>query len=73
MNGLENEYAAQVNFRIFNAKDNAEGESLFSQMAMRGHPGIIIYDGNAQEVYRSIGVVNEDVLKAHLTEVLQGA
>ena len=62
VNGLDEEYGAEVAFVSLNARDGAMGESLFAQLALRGHPGIIIYNQDGGEVYRGIGVIDEQTL-----------
>jgi len=59
VNGLKVDFENQVTFLDFNARDSADGEQLFSQLSLPGHPSFVIYDADGTEVYRSLGIVEE--------------
>ena len=70
MNGLQAEYDKQVKFISFNAKDGGEGEALFQSLGLPGHPSIVIYTSDEEEVYRRFGIVDEISLIDKLDEIL---
>lgn len=70
VNGLEEEYGAQVAFRDVNARDGETGERLFGQLSLPGHPAILIYAPDGEQLYRGVGIVAEAALRAALTAAL---
>lgn len=70
MNGLEEDYTGQITFQTFNAGDGADGETLFDQLGLRGHPAVLIYSSDGQEVFRQLGVISADDLEAVLMDEL---
>ena len=65
VNGLEDEYT-NITFVSLNPLDNADGESLFDQLALRGHPAILVFDASGQEIYRGYGVIEPEILVSYL-------
>lgn len=66
MNGLQEQYTGEIEFVYLNAADNAEGQSAFEQLALPGHPSIVIFDAEGNELYRGFGTFEESVLEAEL-------
>lgn len=66
MNGLQAEYSDSVAFESLNAADNAEGQNAFEQLILPGHPSIVIFDAEGQEVYRGFGTFEEEILESEL-------
>lgn len=65
VNRLEDEYRDQVAFKYLNAR--TDGEAAFRSLNLPGHPVTLIFvDG--QEVYRGLGIVAEDDLRAALED-----
>lgn len=70
VNGLKVDFENQVTFLDFNARDGGDGEQLFSQLSLPGHPSFVIYDAAGTEVYRSLGIVEEGELLGEIEGVL---
>ena len=71
MNGLQEEYSDEMTFVSFNAKDSADGETLFQQLGLPGHPSIVIYTPKGEEVFRQFGIMDELSLIDKLDEILE--
>jgi hypothetical protein len=72
VNGLQAEFIGDVLFVYFNATDQAQGERAFRQSGLPGHPSYVIFQPDGHELYRQIGVVEEQVLReAILTSLHQ--
>lgn len=56
---------------LLNAADNAVGQTAYEELILPGHPSIVIFDANGQEVYRGFGSFEEDDLSAEIDAVLQ--
>ena len=69
VNRLQETYG-EVEFVSLNAGDNAEGQSAFEQLTLLGHPAIVIFDADGQEVYRGFGTFDEDDLALELEAIL---
>ena len=67
VDGLEAEYGATVTFRQLNAQ--TDGQPIFEQLGLRGHPAFVIFDATGREVFRTLGIVEP----ARLVEALEGA
>ncbi|MBE0689625.1 MAG: hypothetical protein IH587_05830 [Anaerolineae bacterium] len=70
VNGLQEQYGTQVEFHELNALDGAEGERLFDQLALPGHPSVLIYAADGQRVYWGIGLVDGQQLQSEITQLL---
>lgn len=70
MNRLQENYA-EVEVISLNAGDNADGQSAFEQLTLLGHPAIVIFDADGQEVYRGFGTVDEDALALEIEAILR--
>ena len=71
VNGLQEEYSDNITFVSLNAKDGNNGEAIFQQLGLPGHPGIIIYTTDSEEVYRQFGIVDDSSLVDKLDEILE--
>jgi hypothetical protein len=70
VNGLKEEYSDDVDFVSLNAKDGKNGETIFQQLGLPGHPSIVIYTKDGEEVYRQFGIVDDLNLIDKLNEIL---
>lgn len=68
MNRLEEQYGTDIAFEYLNALDGGIGQSAFSQLGLRGHPAIVIFDAQGQEILRVFSIIEEDLI----VEVLNG-
>jgi hypothetical protein len=53
VNGLEEEYREQVEFRSLNA--NTDGKQAFQAYALPGHPGYVILNSGGEVLWRGFG------------------
>ena len=67
VNGLEEEYG-EIAFRRLNA--GSDGAAAFEQLALRGHPGYLIFLPDGTEVFRSVGLQEEDTLRNTIEQIL---
>lgn len=67
VDGLEAEYGDRVTFRRLNA--NEEGEALFAELRLPGHPAMVIAAADGREVARLFGIVDEARLRQALDAV----
>lgn len=72
VNGFQEEYKEQMTFVSLNANDSGDGEALFQQLNLPGHPCIVIYTPDGVEVYRRYGIVSIDDLDETLVNILEG-
>lgn len=70
VDGLQARYSDQITFVYLNAGDNGQGEAVFTALALRGHPGYVIFDAAGKEVFRQLGQVEEDVLTTAIDDVI---
>ena len=70
VNGLETEYSEKVAFVRVNAGEG-EGEQLFRQLGLPGHPSYVVFSTAGQETFRTFGVVDSERLKNALEDVLR--
>lgn len=71
MNGLQDEYSDNVTFVSLNARDGADGEAIFQSLGLPGHPSIVIYMPDGEEIYRQFGIVTFDELDTTLVNALE--
>ncbi|HEX6383251.1 MAG TPA: thioredoxin family protein [Anaerolineae bacterium] len=69
VNGLEQEYGDQIDFRRHNIVTE-EGQAWARQYQLRGHPAYVLVDRKGQERWRYVGVVAEETMAAALAAVL---
>jgi hypothetical protein len=62
VNGIQEEYTAQVKFVLLNATDGGDGETIFQSLGLPGHPSIVIFAPDGEEVYRQFGIIDEFTL-----------
>lgn len=62
MNRLEEQYSTDIAFEYLNALDGGIGESSFTQLVLRGHPAILIFDAEGKEILRSLTILEEDLI-----------
>lgn len=67
---LEEAYDQRVTFVRFNARDGAEGEALFQQLSLPGHPSFALFAADARELERGVGVIAEAELRRMLEMAL---
>ncbi len=70
VNGLQEEYGERVAFIDLNAQDGADGERLFDQLGLRGHPSFILYSADGQQTYQGIGIIEEQQLRQEIMQTL---
>lgn len=70
VDGLQEDYKAQVTFVSLNASDGGDGEALFQQLGLPGHPGIVIYTPDGEEAFRRYGILSFDDLDVILGDIL---
>ena len=68
MNGLEQEYGDQVDFRRLDV--NGEGKSAFEAYRLLGHPSYIILNKNSEVVWSSVGVKSREDLENQILSTL---
>ena len=71
VNGLETEFEGEVAFLYLNAADNGDGEQLFDQLVLRGHPGYVLFAADGIESYRSVGLPDAETLRAAIADSLR--
>lgn len=69
VNRLEDAYQDQVSFVALDARDGGDGEQIFNQLSLPGHPTILLYSATGEQAYRGVGVLTE----AQLEEQIQMA
>lgn len=68
VNGIEAEFASNINFEYLNALDNGIGEATFDTLNLPGHPSYVVFDADGEEIYRGFGILTADQLR----EALEG-
>ena len=71
MNGLQEQYSDNIAFESLNAADDSVGQSAFEQLTLPGHPAIVIFDSDGQEVYRGLGSFEEEILATELNALIE--
>jgi hypothetical protein len=69
VDGLAQDYGDRVAFQRLNARQ--EGEKLFRQYGLRGHPAYVVLGRKGQVVWQQIGEVSHQGLEDALRQVLQ--
>lgn len=67
VNGLETDYGTEMTFLRLDARDGGEGQQLFSQLGLPGHPSILIFDVTGERVYRGVGIISDEQLREAIT------
>lgn len=65
MNGLEEEFDNQVEFRRIDANDR-DGRAIFLSYGLRGHPSYVILNPNTDVLWRGLGEHPQDVLEKQI-------
>jgi hypothetical protein len=71
VNGIQEDYGEQVSFVSVNVKDGGDGAALFQSLSLPGHPSIVIYMPDGEEVYRRFGIVDFDDLDNTLLDIIE--
>ncbi|MCA9884545.1 MAG: hypothetical protein KC708_16315 [Anaerolineae bacterium] len=71
VNGLEEQYSDQVAFMSYNARDGADGEAIFRDLNLPGHPSFVIFTAAGEEIYRAQGIIEETVLQQQIDAALE--
>lgn len=66
VNGLEDEYN-DISFQYLNA--TSDREAVFNQLGLRGHPAYLIFLPDGTEVFRAVGLQDEDDLRNAIEQV----
>jgi len=69
VDGLAQDYGERIVFQRLNAQQ--EGEQLFRQYRLRGHPAYVILDQRGQVAWQQIGEVSRQELVTALERVLK--
>lgn len=59
VDGLEEQYGAEITFVYLNAADDDVGQSAFESLGLPGHPSYVIFSVDGTEQYRAFGLVDE--------------
>lgn len=70
VNGLQDIYTNDIAFLQYDANKD-DGKALFEQLKLPGHPSILIYTPDGEEVYRHFGTVTFDDLENTLLDVIE--
>ena len=69
VNGLEEEFDAQVEFRRIDA-NSTDGQEIFHSFNLRGHPSYVILNPEADVLWLGLGEQPQDILADRLRLVL---
>ena len=69
MNGLETEYAGQINFVALDAGES-ENFRIQQDYGLRGHPSVAILNKDGQVTQRYFGAKSAETLRDALNELL---
>ena len=69
VDGLAQDYGGRIAFQRLNAQ--GEGEQLFRQYRLRGHPAYVILDQHGRVAWQQIGEVSRQELMAALARALK--
>jgi hypothetical protein len=70
VNGLEEQYAAEVEFISLNSEDGDQGEAAFAAYGLRGHPSIVLVRPGGQISAIKLGVVTAKELEQAIQTAL---
>jgi hypothetical protein len=71
VNGLEEDYRAQIEFRALNAADPA-GQRAFQAYALPGHPGYVLIDPGGEVLWKGFGELSGESIRSQLDASLSG-
>lgn len=69
MDGLEEQYQDQIAFQHIDA-NTGEGPAIVRTYQIAGHPTILLYDNEGQEVNRLLGPQTVEALEQALQQIL---
>ena len=69
VNGLEQEFSDQVEFRKIDA-NSADGRAVFQSFGLRGHPAYVILNSKADVLWLGFGEQSMDILAQQIQQVL---
>jgi len=69
VDGLAQEFGGRIVFQRLNAQQ--EGEQLFRQYRLRGHPAYVMLDQRGQVAWQQIGEISRQELVTALERVLK--
>jgi hypothetical protein len=69
VNGLEEEFDAQIEFQQINA-NSAEGRTIFESFGLRGHPAYIILNSQSEILWRGLGEQTYETLQTNIKNTL---
>ena len=67
MNGLEQDYSAQIAFDKIDANTEA-GRMLLRKYGLRGHPSYVIVDSQGNRLWSASGVIAEAILQETIAD-----
>ena len=71
VNRLQEQYGALIEFESLNAVDDADGQRAFEKLVLPGHPAIVIFDPEEEEVYRAFGFFEDGTLESELIAMIE--
>jgi hypothetical protein len=69
VNGLEEDYDAEVEFRRIDAT-STDGQKIFRSFSLRGHPSYVILNSDADVLWLGLGEQPQDFLADQIQLVL---
>jgi thioredoxin-like negative regulator of GroEL len=72
VNGLEQQYGEQIAFKRVNAEVD-DGPEIMRAYRIRGHPTIMLFDGEGQEVRRILGPQTTETVEEALQNLLNSS
>ncbi|WKZ44730.1 MAG: hypothetical protein QY302_02940 [Anaerolineales bacterium] len=70
VNGLEQTYADQIEFRELNA-NAPDGQQAFRAYALPGHPGYVLLNPQGEILWKGFGEQSRDSIEAQLQLALE--
>jgi len=69
VNGLEETYQDQIEFRAIDAK-SSEGQGAFRAYALPGHPGFVLLDPAGEVLWKGFGEQSREYIEMNLQSAL---
>jgi len=69
VNGLEETYQDQIEFRAIDAK-SSEGQGAFRAFALPGHPGFVLLDQTGEVLWKGFGEQSRENIEMSLQSAL---
>ena len=70
VNGLEQTYADQIEFRELNA-NSPDGQQAFRAYALPGHPGYVLLDPQGEILWKGFGEQSRETIETQLKPALE--